>query len=203
MKINSVIHSQTIRIIEIVLLVLFISSQFMPYVYGVRPNEYYWDIWSSGIDWQSFMIIGVPLLLSYILLICKIPWYKNRPIKFKFMLWIFQIIFAFILILFLINITTGGFSPSYKNLLHFPVLITVVLSLGLFLSTVLLINERQIKFENIIVAIITIPATYFMIGFLIDFEFDYGGYFLNVCFVALYIIALLKIFPKKEWENAV
>ena len=192
MKTNSLFHSQIIRFIEIALLALFISSHFMPYVYGVRPREFYWDIWSSGrFDWQIFIVIGVPLLLSYWLLIFKIAWHKTRNSKFKFLIWSFEIIFAFILILFLINIATTGFSPSYKNLFVTPVILSVILSLGLFIPTILLIKESHIKIENIIISIITIPAITYSIAFL--FEFDFGGYILNVCFIILYVTALLKI----------
>ena len=200
MKHSTVIQQRRIRIVEIVFLSIFILSQFLPYVWAIKPKEFYWDIWGSmGYDWQSFIIIGVPLLFSFVLLIYNIA--KNRfpYLKFKFLVWGLEILYAFILILFLINIVTNGFSQSYKNLFDIPVILTVILSLGLVLLTILINKDNQMKVENIVVAIIAIPAVYFSTGFV---ELDYGGYILSICFAALYVIAVLKVFLIKEIEES-
>src|SRR5210317_1725583 len=110
MKHSTVFHPRTIRIVEIVFLSIFILSQFLPYVWAIKPKEFYWDIWiSGGYDWQSFIIIGVPLLFSFVLLIYNIAKNKLPYLKFKFMVWGLEILYAFILIWFLINIGTSGF----------------------------------------------------------------------------------------------
>ncbi len=78
---------------EIVFLSIFIVSQFLPYVYSVKPKEFYWDIWSSSsFDWQSFIIIGVPLIFSFVLLIYNIAKNKSPYLKFKFLVWGLEIL---------------------------------------------------------------------------------------------------------------
>jgi len=200
MKHSTVFQPRILRIAEIVFLSIFILSQFLPYVYSVKPKEFYWDIWnSSDYDWHSFIIIGVPLIFSFVLLIYIIAKNKFPYLKSKFLVWGLEILFAFILIWFLFDIGTSGFSQSYKNLFDIPVILSVILSLGLFLLTILFIKENHMKIENMVVAIIAIPVVYFFIGFV---GFDYGGYILNICFAGLYVIAVLKVFLlKKNEEN--
>lgn len=179
---------------EIVVLAIFISSQFLPYVYGVRPKEFYWDIqiWTSGLyDWQSFVVIGIPLLLAYMLLIVKIFGVESRSSKLKIMAWGLGVLFAFVLILYFIGIADFDSTYAYENLIYLPFVLPVILSLGLLLTSILVIKEIHIKLDNITIAIITLPVTFHMFEFL--FDLDYGGFLLNACFIILYLIALLKL----------
>lgn len=196
MKHSKILQPRILRIVEIVLLSIFIFSQFLPYVYSVKPKEFYWDIWSSiGYEWQSFIIIGVPLIFSFVLLIYNISNNKIPFLKSKILVWGLKFLFAFFLIWFLINIGTNGFSHSYRILFDIPVILTVILCLGLFLLSIFIVKKNHIKIENILVAIIAIPTVYFSTGF---FELDYGGYILSICFAVLYVIAVLKVFLIKN-----
>ena len=75
MKHSTLFQPRIIRIVEIVFLSLFIFSLFIPYVYGVRPKEYLWDIFGNNIfneGWSWIVIVSFPLILSFILFILKI-----------------------------------------------------------------------------------------------------------------------------------
>ncbi|MCD4724971.1 MAG: hypothetical protein K8R63_09010 [Bacteroidales bacterium] len=201
-KHSTVFHPRIIRIVEIILLSLFIISLFFPYVWGVRPKEFFWDIWGSdGIDedWPFIFTISLPLVLSFILFILITVKPKFGDLTFKFLKWFITIIYTFILVLFLIYPgLLFDLRPSF-NLLHSPPMIfTIVLSLCLFLVTLFMTKDNYIKIENYILAIITIPVAYYFFGFL---EFDFGGYLLNICFAVLYVIAILKVFPLKKIEE--
>jgi len=60
-KHSTVFHPRIVRIVEIILLSLFIFSFFIPYVWGIRPKEYFWDIWGSGMidrGWSVIVIVS-------------------------------------------------------------------------------------------------------------------------------------------------
>ena len=201
-KHSTVFHPRTIRIVEIIFLSFFIISLFFPYVWGVRPKEFFWDIWGSdGIDknWPLIFTTGLPLVLSFILFILIAVKPKFGDLTFKFQKWFIIIIYTFILVLFLIY--PGIFfdqKPSF-NLLHsLPMIFTFVFSLCLFLVTLFMTKDNYIKIENYILAIITIPVAFYFFGFL---EFEFGGYILNICFAVLYVIAVLKVFLLKKIEE--
>ena len=199
-KHSTVFQPWIIRIVEIVFLSLFIISFFFPYAYGVKPKEYFWDIWSNyNPVWPSFFVVGLPLILSFFLFILKIGKFKMRKISTSLMQWSALIIYSFIMVLFLIEAIKDIINPSVLfgdfSIIY---IITLVFSLFLFVLTFIKSKINYLKIENCILSIISIPVVFYF--FVLQFEF--GGYLLNICFAVLYVIAVLKVFLlKKNEEN--
>ncbi|MEN8251602.1 MAG: hypothetical protein ABFS32_21950 [Bacteroidota bacterium] len=101
------------------------------------------------------------------------------------------------MVLFLIeaikDIKLGGFSIIY--------IIPLVFSLFLFVLTIIKSKDNYLKIENCILSIITIPVVYFFLIGIIEFDFEFGAYLLNISFAVLYIIAVLKVFILKDVED--
>jgi hypothetical protein len=191
--------------VEIVFLSLFIISLFIPYASGVKPKEYFWDIWSNYDPvWPSFFVVGLPLILSFFLFILKFGKFKFGKLTISLIQWSALIIYAFIMVLFLIvvdGINYGFFADGGLNISN---ILPFVLSLFLIVLTMLKSKDNYLKIENYILSIITIPVVYFFFGCILDFGFgfEFGGYLLNICFAVLYVIAVLKVFLlKKNEEN--
>jgi hypothetical protein len=189
--------------VEIIFLSLFIISLFIPYAYGIKPKEYFWDIWGSyRLDerWPYFFIVGLPLILSFFLFILKIGKIKLGKLTISLVQWSALIIYSFIIVLFLIEavkniinpeIYLGGFSISYT--------LALVLSLFLFVLTIIKSKDNYLKIENYILSIITLPVALYFFSIL---EFEFGGCLLNICFAVLYVIAVLKVFLVEEIEES-
>jgi len=196
MKQSTVFHPRIIRIVEIVFLSLFIISLFIPYAYGTKPKYYFWDIWSSGGGiWTAFFIVGLPLILSFFLFILKFGKFKFGKLTISLIQWSALIIYSSIMVLFLIVVA---------NEIIISLIFPLVFSLFLIVLTMLKSKDNYLKIENYILSIITIPVVYFFFLFILDFGFgfEFGGYLLNICFVVLYVIAVLKVFLlKKNEEN--
>jgi hypothetical protein len=206
-KHSTVFQPRIIRIVEIVFLSLFIISLFIPYAYGVKPKEYFWDIWSydEGI-WTGFFIVGLPLILSFFLfiLISVKPTFGKRTLKL--VTWLIAIIYAFIMGLFLIKVAMGIINDGFfaDGGLIIITIFPLVLSLFLIVLTMLKSKDNYLKIENYTLSIISIPVVYISFWFILDFGFgfEFGGYLLNICFAVLYVIAVLKVFLlKKNEEN--
>jgi len=192
MKHPTVFHLRIFRIVEIVFVSLFIISVFFPYIWGIRPKEYFWDIWSNNIPfWPSFFVVGLPLILSLFLFILKFGKFKFGKLTISLIQWSALIIYSFIMVLVLIEETMSRIdSVSLFN--YTPVILSLVFSLFLIVSTLVKSKDNYLKIENYILSIISIPVVYFFFVFL--FEVEFGGYLLNICFAVLYVIAILKVF---------
>lgn len=199
-KHSTVFHPRIIRIVEIIFLSLFIISFFIPYVWGIRPKEYFWDIWgSSMIDrgWSVIVIVSFPLILSFVLFILISVKPRFGKLTLKLVTWIFAILYSFIMVVFLIEEAMRHINS--ESLFHeSSVIFPLVFSLFLFVLTIVKSKDNYQKIENFIVSIITIPVAYFFFGLL---EFEFGGYLLNICFAVLYVIAVLKVFLLKKIEE--
>jgi hypothetical protein len=205
MKHSTAFQPWIIRIVEIVFLSLFIISLFIPYAYGVKPKVYFWDIWSSdggwysdGGIWTGFFIVGLPLILSFFLFILKFGKFKFGKLTISLIQWSALIIYAFIMVLFLIEmgINYGFFDDGgFINIYIFP----LVLSLVLIVLTMLKSKDNYLKIENYTLSIISIPVVFYFVFSL--FEFEFGGYLLNICFAVLYVIAVLKVFLLKTFKE--
>lgn len=189
-----------IKIVELVFLSLFIISLFIPYVWGIRPKEFFWDILGNNINvWPIFFIVGLPLILSFFLFILisvKPPFDK---LTLKLVTWIIAGIYAFIIFLFLIETVEdiinpdsflGGFSNIYS--------LTLIFSLFLFVLTTIKSKDNYLKIENYILSIIAIPVVSYSIWIT---EFEFGGYLLNISFIVLYVTAVLKVFMLNNIEE--
>jgi len=201
-KHSTVFQPRIIRIVEIVFLSLFIISLFIPYAYGIRPKEYFWDIWSDYMPvWPSFFIVGLPLILSFFLFILKVGKFKFGILSIRLIQWSVLIIYSFILVIILIGIVKQIISPDdFFGGFYILDIISLVFCLFLIVLTMLKSKDNYLKIENYILSIITIPAVVYFI-FSIN-ELEFGGYLLNICFVVLYVIAVLKVFLlKKNEEN--
>ena len=198
-KHSTVFQPRIIRIVEIIFLSLFIISLFIPYVWGIRPKEYFWDIWSNNIPfWPSFFVVGLPLILSFFLFILKFGKFKFGKLTISLIQWSALIIYSFIMVLVLIE-ETISYIDSVSLFNYTPVILSLVFSLFLFVLTMLKSKDNYLKIENYILSIITIPVAFYIV-LLLDCEF--GGYLLNICFAVLYVIAVLKVFLlKKNEEN--
>ena len=205
-KHSTVFQPRIIRIVEIIFLSLFIISLFIPYAYGVKPKVFFWDIWSSdGGIWTEFFIVGLPLILSFFLFILKFGKFKFGKLTISLIQWSALIIYAFIMVLFLIEVGKGiinyGFFADGVFIIIY--IFPLVLSLFLIVLTMLKSKDNYLKIENYILSIITIPVVYFFFLFILDFGFgfEFGGYLLNICFAVLYVIAVLKVFLLKKNEK--
>ncbi len=199
-KKSTVSNLRIIKIVELVFLSLFIISLFIPYAGGIRPKEYFWDIWSNNINvWPFFVVIGLPLILSFFLFILisvKPPFGK---LTLKLLTWIIAGIYAFNIIMFLIEAVEniiypdhflGGFYVIYS--------FTLVFSLFLFVLTIIKSKDNYLKIKNYIIAIITIPVVSYSIWIT---EFEFGGFLLNISFIVLYTIAILKVLKISNIEK--
>ncbi len=199
-KHSTVFQARIIRIVEIIFLSLFIISLFIPYAYGVRPKEYFWDIWGSYrlIElWSNIVIIGFPLILSFVLLILISVKPRFGKLTLKLVTWLIIIIYSFIMVLFLFE--TARSIINFEYLDNETFLLLPVFSLFLFVLTIVKSKDNYQKIENYIVSIITIPVAYFFV--FLFFVFEFGGYLLNICFAVLYVIAVLKVFLLKKIEE--
>jgi hypothetical protein len=185
---TKILQARIIRIIDIVILSLFIISLFFPYAGGVVPIEYILGIDSNSPipDFWFIAIISFPIILSFVLLIFLIfkPWFENQNLKIA--KWIIILIFIFIYIRFLIiglyDWESVGESPS--------VIYTLVLSLFLFLFTLIMTRNNYLIIGNSILAIITVPV---VMSCLNPGPSEIGGYAFGLCFALLYGIAVLKL----------
>jgi len=192
-KHSTVFQPRIIRIVEIVFLSLFIISFFFEYAYGTKPKYYFWDIWSSeGGIWTEFFIVGLPLILSFFLFILKFGKFKFGKLTIRLMQWSALIIYAFIMVIFLIEVA--------NEIIIISLIFPLVFSLFLIVLTMLKSKDNYLKIENYILSIITIPVVYFSIWFILNsgFGFEFGSYLLNICFAVLYVIAVFKVFSQKE-----
>ena len=150
---------------------------------------------------MGFFMVGIPLILLSFLFILKFGMFKLGKLTISLIQWSALIIYAFIIVLFLIEVAMGITNDGFRTIIYiFP----LVLSLFLIVLTMLKSKDNYLKIENYILSIITIPVVYFCFWFILDFifEFEFGGYLLNICFAVLYVIAVLKVFLlKKNEEN--
>jgi hypothetical protein len=185
---------------EIIFLSLFIISLFIPYVWGIRPKEFFWDIWgSSMIDrgWSVIVIVSFPLILSFVLLILISVKPTFGKLTLKLVTWLIIIIYSFIMVLFLIEEARSynpGFLGGHVTTIIFP----LAISLFLFVLTIVKSKDNYLKIENYILSIITLPVAFYFFGIL---EFEFGGYLLNISFAVLYVIAVLKVFLLKKMRK--
>lgn len=211
MKHSTVFQPRIIRIVEIVFLSLFIISFFFPYAYGVKPKVYFWDIWfidggwsSDGGIWTQFFIVGLPLILSFFLFILKLGKFKFGKMTIRLMQWSALIIYAFIMVLFLIEVAIDDYSVN--GIVIISLILPPVFSLFLIVLTMLKSKDNYLKIENYILSITTIPVVYFFfwvnLNLGIGFGFEFGGYLLNICFAVLYVIAVLKVFLVEEIKES-
>lgn len=200
-KHSTVFQPWIIRIVEIVFLSLFIISFFFEYAYGVEPISYvwaFWDIWGNSPfdgDWNWIVIIGFPLILSFVLLILISVKPKFGKQTLKWVSWFILGIYTFIMVLFLVRsyIDSDIFGPPVISIIF-----SLVFSLFLIVLTMLKSKDNYLKIENYILSIITIPILCYSV-LLLDCEF--GGYLLNICFAVLYVIAVRKVFLLKKNED--
>jgi len=201
-----VFQPRIIRIVEIVFLSLFIISLFIPYAYGVKPKVYFWDIWSSdggwssdGSIWTQFFIVGLPLILSFFLFILKFGKFKFGKLTISLIQWSALIIYAFIMVLFLIEEVRSYIDSEIFRPTEISIILTLVFSLFLIVLSIVKAKDNYLKLENYILSIIAIPVVSYFFWLL---QFEFGGYLLNICFAVLYVIAVLKVFLlKKNEEN--
>jgi len=202
-KHSTVFQPLIIRIVEIVFLSLFIISLFIPYAYGVEPISYvwaFWDIWGNSPfdgDWNWIVIIGFPLILSFVLLILISVKPKFGKQTLKWVSWFILGIYSFIMVLFLIETVRSYIDSEIFRPTVISIIFPLVFSLFLFVLTMLKSKDNYLKIENYILSIITIPVAFYIV-LLLDCEF--GGYLLNICFAVLYVIAVRKVFLLKKNE---
>lgn len=197
---STVANLRTIKIVELVLLSLFIISLFIPYVWGVKPKEYFWDIWTNSIDvWPWFFIIGLPLVLSFFLFVLISATHAIRKPTLNLLTWLITGVYMFIVVLHLLETVKiiinpdsffGGFLVIY--------IIALVFSLFLFVLTIIKSKDDYFKIENFIISIIAIPVVSHCILITV---FEFGGYLLNISFAALYLLAVLKVFMFNKMEE--
>ena len=171
------------------------------------PKYYFWDIWSfdggwffDGGIWTGFLIVGLPLILSFFLFILKFGKFKFGKLTISLIQWSALIIYAFIMVLFGMGIINYGFFADgvFINMYIFP----LVLSLFLIVLTMLKSKDNYLKIENYTLSIISIPVVFFFFLIFLEVGFNLAGYLLNICFAVLYVIAVLKVFLlKKNEEN--
>ena len=190
---TKILQARIIRIIDIVILSLFIISLFFPYTYGVVPIEYILgiDSYTSNPDFGFMTMVSFPIILSFVLLIFLIfkPWFENQNLKIA--KWIIILIFIFNYISFLI---TSLYEWEYFVESPFAIY-TLVLSLFLFLFTLIMTRNNYLIIGNSILAIITFPVALYCLS-----EYgptEIGGYAFGLCFALLYGIAVLKLVFKQ------
>ena len=190
---TKVLQARIIRIIDIVILSLFIISLFFPYAGGVVPIEYILgiDSWTPNPDFWFIAMVSFPIILSFVLLIFLIfkPWFENQNLKI--VKWIIILIFIFIYICFLImNLYEWEYFVESAYLIY-TLVYTLVLSLFLFLFTLIMTRNNYLIIGNSILAIITFPVALYCIS-----EYgptEIGGFAFGLCFALLYGIAVLKL----------
>ncbi len=184
---TKVLQARIIRIIDIVILSLFIISLFFPYAGGVVPIEYILGIdeWTPKPVFWFMAMVSFPIILSFVLLIFLIfkPWFENQNLKIA--KWIIILIFIFIYIYCLIQTLL-----NWSSLFSGTQIYTYVLSLFLFLFTLIMTRNNYLIIGNSIMAIITVPVA---MQFLSFGPTEIGGYALSLCFALLYGIAVLKL----------
>ena len=189
-----------IKIVELVFLSFFIMSLFIPYVWGIRPKEYFWDIWGNNINvWPTFFVVGLPLILSFFLFILILVKPTFGKLTLMLLTWFIAGIYAFNIFLFLIEAVENIVYPD-NFLSGFSVIypLTLVFSLFLFVLTIIKSKDNYLRIENFILSIITIPVAFYFFSIL---EFEFGGYLLNISFTVLYVIAVLKVFMINNIEE--
>ena len=164
-KHSTVFHPRIVRIVEIILLSLFIISFFIPYAYGIRPKEYFWDKFGNSMfdeGWSWIVIVSFPLILSFVLLILISVKPRFGKLTLKLLTWIFAILYSFIMLLFLFEETMTIINSEYLGNGTF-IIFPLVFSLFLFVLTIVKSKDNYQKIENFIVSIITIPVAYFFL----------------------------------------
>ena len=190
---TKILQARIIRIIDIVILSLFIISLFFPYTGGLVPIKFILgapDPYFSNIDFWFIAMVSFPIILSFVLLIFLIfkPWFENQNLKIA--KWIIILIFIFIYMYFLIQ-TLLDYVDYGSLFAEAPVILTLVLSLFLFLFTLIMTRNNYLIIGNSILAIITVPVVMSCLDTFGPSEI--GGYALFLCFALLYGIAVLKL----------
>jgi hypothetical protein len=187
--------------VEIVFLSLFIISLFIPYASGVKPKEYFWDIWSNYDPvWPSFFVVGLPLILSFFLFILKFGKFKFGKLTISLIQWSALIIYSFIMVLFLIEVAMEIINDEDFFIIILYIL-PLLFSLFLIVLTMLKSKDNYLKIENYTLSIISIPVVFYFFLFFLQVGFNLAGYLLNICFAVLYVIAILKVFLLKKMRK--
>lgn len=174
--------------IEIGLTIAIIVGLFLPYTFGVLPMDVMFD---DYIDLMTVFMLTIPILVIIPLLIILIfkDVFKNSTLR---------ILKTFFLMVYLIVLGVyfysmyESFSDAFGDSLYF--IITIVLSLLLLILTLKFSIHKSEQLHHIFLAILSLPIILYFIAFIIDDNFDYGGYIINISFTLLYILAIYTIY---------
>jgi len=174
--------------IEIFLGLLIGVGLFMPYVFDLIPMEF---IFSDEIDFLVAFLVIIPILviIPFLLILIFKDLLKNSLLK---------ILKAFFLLLYLIvfgvycYVCYDSFGSIFGGTLE--AFIAIVLSLILILLGLKYSIQKSVQLQNIILAIMALPFILYCLEGIQYWEFNYGGYIINISFFLLYIIAVYNIY---------
>ena len=186
------------RYVEIVLTLIVIVGLFMPYVGRQIPIHY---IFPSSIDLQGVLFITTPITatIPYLLTLIFKDLFGNLLLgilKVSFLI-LFLIILGYYIFMLIEVILDSNSGYDFVA----PTL-AILLSLNLLLFSIKYSKLKSDNIQNIILAIMTLP---FITNLLLwGWNFNYGGYVINIAFLSLYVLALIDIFKNyklKKFEN--
>lgn len=177
----------------------FIVGLFIPYTHGVSPFAlifcYFWD-W----DLESLFTLQIPLLAVIPLFLLLL--FKN--LRQDSILKAFKVVF---LLVYLGTLVEYVFR-FYYNLDTDPIqviviLISVMLSLFLYLLSLKYSITKLDALVNTLIAIMALPIFLVFISSLFDFfvNTNYGFYILNGSFITLYVMAVYNIFKNRNLKK--
>lgn len=190
-------HSFNIyQIIEISLIIILISTFFIPYAYEITPFEV-----ASNIETlEGIFHITIPLLTSAPLLLTTFFSNKTPPNNINFYLLFFSSVS------YITGIIITGLLIDYKELFYlksfnsddFSALISLLLSICYFIINLKFEQIHINKIKNILIAHLVSPSVVF---FIISFnKLNFGAYLLSFSVLMLIILSFYKMYnPRKQF----
>jgi len=176
--------------VEIALTLSIIAGWFMPYTKDYLPIEFIYPIEYHFLTFN----LTIPLLVTipYLLFLIFRNLLGNSLLQLFKVIFLLLFLFTFGYYIFmLIEVILDGLS-GYDFVL---VAVAIMLSLTLLLLNFKYILLKSDRLQNIMLATMTLPYIFYLLVFSIDvWNFNYGGYIINIAFLSLYVIALINVF---------
>jgi len=176
--------------VEIALTLSIIAGWFMPYTKDYLPIEFIYPIEYHFLTFN----LTIPLLVTipYLLLLIFRNLLGNSLLQLFKVIFLLLFLFTFGYYIFmLIEVILDGLDGSD----FVSLAVAIMLSLTLLLLNFKYILLKSDRLQNIMLATMTLPYILYLLVFSIDvWNFNYGGYIINIAFLSLYVIALINVF---------
>jgi len=178
--------------IEIVLTISIIVALFLPYINDAVPIHYlFYDF--IAIETVFFLTIPILVIIPFLIILIFKDVLKISILR------LFKTFFLFVYLIVLGFYFYGmyeSFNETFENGFYF--IIAIVLSLLLVLLTFKFSTQKSEQLQHILLANLALPIILYFFVFVVDDNFYYGGYILNISFFLLYILALYSIYSNSK-----